>query len=210
MAPPPIVLICGCRRYEDYLAAAIRRFGRQSGWDVIGVVGGNVTQYNPDTNILTVATADTYEALPTKLHAAFVWIMSNCPLTPGIFKTDDDMVFDQAALIDTIYSNLSTPYWGVKVSTCSAGVIESSRIGVRFADRTLTPNYQSAIYCHGAGYWVSARSLKVILAAGDVYRLSYIEDVCTGFVLNQAGIVPQRIRVPYKEESRTPDLLLLK
>jgi hypothetical protein len=192
------------------LVAAIRRFKRQRGWDVVGLVGGDVTRFDPDTGILTVAAADTYEALPTKLYAAFTWIMTNRPLTPGIFKTDDDMVFDQAALIDTIYSNLSMPYWGVKVSTCSAGVIDSSRVSARFVDTTLKPTYQAAIYCHGAGYWVSARALSVILASGNEYRSSCIEDVCTGFVLNRAGFVPQRIRVPYKEESRTPDLLLLK
>jgi len=210
MSPPPILLICGCRRYEDYLVAAIRRFKRQRGWDVVGLVGGDVTQYDPDSNILTVAVADTYERLPAKLHAAFTWIMTNRPLTPGIFKTDDDMVFDQAALIDTIYSNLSTPYWGVKVGTCSAGPIDSSRVSARFVDTTLKPSHQAAIYCYGWGYWVSTRALTVIHASGNEYRSSYIEDVCTGFVLNRVGIVPQRIRVPYKEESRTPDLLLLK
>ena len=175
---------------------------RQTGWEVIGVVGDAETNFDPDTRVLTVTAGDTYETLPAKLHAAFVWISKHRPLCPGVFKTDDDMVFDRAALVDTIYSNLAVPYWGVKVDACSAGVIEKAGIGDR-------ATHQAAVYCYGAGYWISARALKVVIAADD-YRSSYIEDVCTGFVLNRVGIVPQRIRVPHKEESRTPDLLLLK
>jgi hypothetical protein len=209
MSPPPILLVCGCRRYKEYLTAAIERFGRQTGWEVIGVVGDAETTFDPDTRVLTVAAGDTYETLPAKLHAAFVWISKHRPLCPGVFKTDDDMVFDRAVLVDTIYSNLAVPYWGVKVDACSAGVIEKARIGDRFLNKTVTPTHQAAVYCYGAGYWISARALKVVIAAED-YRSSYIEDVCTGFVLNRVGIVPQRIRVPHKEESRTPDLLLLK
>ena len=203
MSPLPILLICGCRRYKEYLTAAIERFGRQTGWEVIGVVGDAETNFDPNTRVLTVAAKDTYETLPAKLHAAFMWISKHRPLCPGIFKTDDDMVFDRVALVDTIYSNLVVPYWGVKVDACSAGVIENVRIGPH-------AKHQAAVYCFGAGYWISAKALKVVLSAGDDYRSSYIEDVCTGFVLNRVGIVPQRIRVPYKEESRTPDLLLLK
>jgi hypothetical protein len=202
MSPPPILLICGCRRYKEYLTAAIERFRRQTGWEVIGVVGDAETNFDPDTRVLTVTAGDTYETLPAKLHAAFVWISKHRPLCPGVFKTDDDMVFDRAALVDTIYSNLAVPYWGVKVDACSAGVIEKAGI-------VANATHQAAVYCYGAGYWVSARALKVVIAADD-YRSSYIEDVCTGFVLNRVGIVPQRIRVPHKEESRTPDLLLLK
>jgi hypothetical protein len=210
MSPLPILLICGCQRYKEYLTAAIERFGRQPGWEVIGVVGGADTSFDSETHVLTVAAGDTYETLPAKLHAAFVWISKHRPLCPGVFKTDDDMVFDRVALVDTIYSNLVVPYWGVKVDACSAGIIDKSRIGERFLNASVTPTHPAAVYCFGAGYWISARALKVVIAAGDDFRSSYIEDVCTGFVLNRASIVPQRIRVPYREEKRTPDLLLLK
>jgi hypothetical protein len=49
-----------------------------------------------------------------------------------------------------------------------------------------------------------------ILAARADYDSSYLEDVCTGFVMNRAGWKPTRIRIPAEEYPRTPQLLALK
>lgn len=208
MTALPILLICGCRRYEEYLRAAIRRAERQVGWEVIGVVGQIATEpmFDKTTRILTLPVHDTYEALPAKLHAAFAWIAKHRSFS-GIFKTDDDIVFDNVALINTICDRIAVPYWGVKVSSCSAGVIDSSRVKQRFTDTTMKPSYPAAIYCHGAGYWLSPKALTLILDAKTEYDAAIIEDICTGAVLNQAGIVPKRVIVPYKEVQRIPDLL---
>jgi hypothetical protein len=81
---------------------------------------------------------------------------------------------------------------------------------MRFDDKTLQPRHQAAIYCYGHGYWVSAAALPHILAAGDEFRASYLEDVCVGAVLNRAGIMPARVALPYSELERTPELLSAK
>jgi hypothetical protein len=205
----PILLICGCRKYEDYLHAAIKRMSRPE-WDVIGIRGGGETvSFDEEHRILTLDSVDTYEALPAKLHAAYTWIHVNRPGIPGIFKTDDDMLFDLPALAATVAANTKIPYWGVTYSICQAAPINSVRIMNRFDDKTLTPSHQSAVYCFGAGYWISEVALPHIVAASADYKGSALEDVCTGFVLNRAGIVPQKIPVLCKEVPRVPQLLAL-
>jgi hypothetical protein len=211
MSKKPVLLVCGCRKYEEYVHAAIRRFDCPE-WETIGLVGDpteSVASFNETTRILTIPTADTYEMLPTKLHAAYTWIFSNRPGIPGIFKTDEDILFDMSALVQSVVSNTDIPYWGVTASICHEAPINQIRIQNRFEDKTLTPTHQSATYCFGAGYWLSKEALPHILSAKDVYASSYLEDVCTGFVMNRAGWGPQCIRVLFKEVPRTPSLLKL-
>ena len=207
----PILLICGCRKYEEYLHAAIRRSDRPE-YEIIGLIGDSSKelQFNPESRILTLPIADTYEALPAKLHAAFAWIHTNRPGVPGVFKTDDDMIFDMDALVSNILAHIDAPYWGVTASICRAGPVDEHRIQHRFEDKSLRPSYQTAAYCFGAGYWISKVALPVIVAAGDIYKDSALEDVCTGFVMNRAGIMPSRFRFPYKEMPRTHELLAYK
>ena len=208
--PKPVLLICGCRKYEEYLHAAITRFNRPE-WEIIGIRGGTEpTSYDPATRILTIEAADTYEALPAKLHAAYSWIHANRPGIPGIYKTDDDMLYDVPLLAKTLIENLERPYWGVTASICQAAQVNEGRIQSRFEDKSLRPTHQSAVYCFGAGYWLGATVLPTIVAAIDDYKASALEDVCTGHVLNRAGWMPVRIRIPCQEHPRNPQLLSLR
>jgi hypothetical protein len=205
----PVLLICGCRKYEEYLHAAIRRMTRPE-WEVIGLLGGaETTTFDADTRILTVATPDTYERLPKKLHAAYSWITVNRPGIPGIFKTDEDLLFDMSALVTAIREYATTPYWGVTSSVCHAAPVHPGRIQQRFEDKTLTPVHQTAVYCFGAGYWLSATVLPRIVEAAADYDGSALEDVCTGYVMNRAGWQPKRIPVVWQEVPRAPNLLAL-
>ena len=203
----PILLLCGCRTYEEYLRAAIRRMTRPDAWEVIAIVGGAQESFDATTRILTVAAPDTYEALPSKIHAAFAWISRERPGIPGIFKTDDDMWFDMDILATTVREHAERPYWGVAAGVCQPGQINDQRIQARFVDKTLRPSHQGAAYCFGWGYWIAATALPLIVAATTDYATSHLEDVCTGFVMNRGGIVPVRIRIPYKEMPRDNNLL---
>jgi hypothetical protein len=203
-------LICGCRKYEEYLHAAIKRFDRPE-WEIIGIRGGQEpTAYDPATRILTLEAADTYEALPAKLHAAYAWIHANRPGIPGIYKTDDDMLYDIPLLAKTLLENLERPYWGVTASICQAAPVNAARIQDRFEDKTLRPTHQTAVYCFGAGYWMNAAVLPSIVAAADDFKASALEDVCTGHVLNRGGWMPTRIRIPCQEHPRNSQLLSLR
>jgi hypothetical protein len=211
MTPKPILLIAGCRKYEPYLVAAIRRFA-DSTWEVLGVLGDPTVPepvYTPDTRILTLPCSDTYECLPAKLHAAYSWIAENRPGIPGIFKTDEDMLFNLKDLADAVTRHQSVPYWGVTASICQAAPVNPQRIQARFTDPALTPSHQAAVYCFGAGYWISKAALPIVIAASRDYKGSALEDVCTGFVLNRAGIYPTKVRLPFAETPRNAALLTL-
>jgi hypothetical protein len=204
----PILLICGCRAHESYLHAAMHRFAHPA-WTVVGLIGGaQEAAYNSANQILTVASPDTYEALPQKIHAALAWIRSTWPDAPGVFKTDDDILVrnldDLAAAVQT---HAAEPYWGLMVHRCHASYVPMARIKHRFTDKSFRPKHQSARYCFGHGYWLSAPALDVAVAAAADYATSYLEDVCTGFVMNRARWEPLSVPIPYKEMPRVPELL---
>lgn len=200
----PILLICGCRAYEPYLHTAIKRFECDD-WETIGIIGGAAeTSFDSNQRILHIAAPDTYEALPQKLHAAFTWISTHRPTAPGVFKTDDDMLINMQQLRAAISANQAIPYWGITVSRCNANYVNLPRIMARFIDKSLRPKHQSAIYCFGAGYWISSKALPHIVAARDEYLNSPLEDVCTGYVMNKAGIVPARCQTQHSEVPRMP------
>lgn len=206
----PVLLICGCQQYKAHLQAAIRRFTHHT-WRVIGVIGGgsNETAYDPVTGILVVAAPDEYEALPRKIHAALTWIVAEWPDVPGVFKTDDDILVQRLdELAAAVRTNIATPYWGLVTHRCYASYVPLARIQGRFNEKSFRPKHQTAHYCFGHGYWLSATALATIVGAGADYASSYLEDVCTGFVMNRAGVDPVRIPIPYKEMPRTPELLL--
>jgi len=43
---------------------------------------------------------------------------------------------------------------------------------------------------------------EMLIAASEVYKTSYLEDICTGYVLNNAGILPTELGLTYREISR--------
>ncbi len=190
----------------------MKRFSHPD-WRTIGIVGGaTTTVYDISSGVLELAVPDSYELLPTKIQAAFSWIYNTFPSSPGVFKTDDDMVYDDLAqLSKAIQENIQkcVDYWGVHTSKTQAGVIGQYRIQNRFEDKTLRPRYQAATYCFGAGYWVSRVSMGHISKSesAEEYQRSYLEDVCTGFVLNQQGIFPKKVDLSQREIRRNAALL---
>jgi hypothetical protein len=204
MPEKPVLLICGCKKYEPYLHAAIQRFKHDS-WTIIGIIGDSYEiNYNINTNILSLPVEDTYEALPSKIHAAISWCNTMVPTIPGIFKTDDDIFIDDLELLKkAIFSNITCEYWGLYTEICASANFTIDRINSRFTNKQLRPTFQSAHYCYGHGYWIGKSAIAAIVSAKDEYIASYSEDVCTGYVLNKVNIYPIRIPVTYKEIHRT-------
>ena len=114
------------------------------------------------------------------------------------------------ALVQTVLANQPLPYWGVTASICMEAPVNEFRIQERFEDKSLQPMHQSAVYCFGAGYWISAAALPAIVAASSEYETSALEDVCTGYVMNRAGWTPRRHRVGFEEVPRNAELLSMK
>lgn len=210
---PPVLLVCGCQKYLPYLHAGIKRYSRPANWRTIGFVGDSAASsatFDEESSILTLPVPDTYEDLPRKIRTAIAWVQSRWPSTPGIFKTDDDIVIpDLDSLNASIQSHIAarTPYAGLHVSTCGGGAVTRSRIESRFTDKQRTGTYKGAHYCYGAGYWLSTDAMRVAIAADQEYASACLEDVCTGYVMNCAGIKPVKIDVRYEERARDDALL---
>jgi hypothetical protein len=209
----PLVLVTGCQKYRTYLEASLVRFAHPA-VRIVGFVGdptGTLTTpvFDASAQIVTLPVSDIYEALPMKIHAAFSWAAATFPTVPGIWKTDDDIVYaSKEQLVATIHAMVAEPFWGLVVAACREGIVNPWRIHTHFEDKSLQPRHQAAIYCYGHGYWVSRATLPLLVVAGDTYRASFLEDVCTGHVLNQAQIFPRRdISVPHVELPRGPELL---
>lgn len=209
----PLVLVTGCQKYLPFVTAALKRFAHPA-VRLVGFVGDptgtrTAPDFNPATQIVTLPVSDVYESLPVKVHAAFAWAATAFPRVPGIWKTDDDIIyFNKEEWISTVQALTEENYWGLVVGACRENQVNPWRIQERFSDKTLQPRHQQAIYCYGHGYWVSRAAIPHVVAAGDVFATSYLEDVCMGYVLNRARILPKRgIVIPYNELPRGPELL---
>ena len=196
----PIMLIMACQKYKSHLLAAMERM-KHDAYTIIGVLGTSEST-TFEGGILSLQVNDTYEHLPKKIHAAVKWVHANCPNTAGIFKTDDDIFFnDMNQLGAAIVANMNTPYWGIYTDNTNGGAVDVSRIMSRCDDTTLRPRYQKAHYCYGHGYWLSKEVIPIVCMSTK-YETSFLEDVCTGYVLNLVGVYPVRIEIPYQERAR--------
>jgi hypothetical protein len=205
-------LVTGCERYRAFLEAAIRRFTHPA-VRVVGFLGDSTGVleapcFDSSRGVVTLPVSDSYESLPAKVHCALSWASEIFPQVPGIWKTDDDIVCaNKEHLIAAILAYYREPYWGLFVGACDEAPVSETRIQMRFQDKTLQPRHQSAVYCFGHGYWLNREALSYVVASTECYKSSYLEDVCTGYVLNSNGIFPKRCELAYSEMQRGPELL---
>jgi hypothetical protein len=207
----PVMLVLGCQKHRVYLEAAVRRFAHPL-VEVVGCVGDPTAPtavYDVSAGIVTLPVPDTYQDLPKKVWAALTWCKDTWPNTPGIFKTDDDISVNKKQLIESILRNITQPYWGFVPHSVQAALVHPIRLQMHNLTECAGVTHQSAVYCYGHGYWVSAEGLAAVRAGREDYWNSFLEDVCTGFVLNRAGMYPMQCPIPYKELPRGPELLSL-
>lgn len=167
--------------------------------------------------IVHLPVSDVYEHLPQKTWSFFHWARAQWPEALGVFKTDDDIVLADPAALARVFLATTTSgravadedYWGFVTERTSAGLVHGWRVRLRCdataADRLLRerpPTHPAAHYAFGHGYFLSQRAIEVVLAHKADFDASFLEDVCTGHVLNQHGLSPKRVDVAYVEEKR--------
>jgi hypothetical protein len=196
----PIIMIIGCEKYKSNLMRAIERM-RLPDCRVIGVIG-TTDPTTFDGTILSLHVEDSYEYLPKKVYIGICWLYMNFPDTVGIFKTDDDIFFnDYNQLHREIINNQDVPFWGIHVSHCGAGPVNVERI-IRLSDnKEIRPEHPSAHYCYGHGYWISKEAIPAVCCSED-FDSAFLEDVCMGHVLNKVGFIPKHVVIPYQEKER--------
>jgi hypothetical protein len=187
----PILLICGCQKYKQALFRAIKRFQHPS-YRVIGIVGDLTLPTHFNGVYLSLQVEDTYEALPMKIHAAFAWIHINYPNAAGIFKTDDDIHFENInTLVEQIQIHKSVPYWGHRIISAPAGPYRDS--DYKRYSISVRPMRDKSHYCAGNGYWVSKLLIPIVVNS-KLFQYG-AEDSIMGTVLNGAGYIPVLVSI---------------
>jgi hypothetical protein len=116
---------------------------------------------------------DDYEHLPQKMNAIYRWALANG--FEYLYKCDDDTLVDVPRLMREPYDS----YDQLGFSNCSHG---------------LNSRKCSCYITGGAGYWLSARAMRVAISApalplSNPHR--WAEDYTTGMALRGSGLVRQ-------------------
>lgn len=209
------IIICCCYKYE-------KQFERISKyWDKIEksdntlkffYLFGDKTisnaEYNETTRKLVLKNDDTYESLPKKIYEAIKYIYNTYANIDGIYKTDDDIVYDDLEkLVEEIKNCIKKyDYSGLKIDKTKGGIIKKKRL-VKFTNtienkKENSLSYDNATYCYGAGYALSNKAIKIYLLNKDYVNNQYLEDVCMGHILNMYDIYPNQMKSEYKEIKR--------
>lgn len=207
------IVICCCYKYHKNYELCLEKWkdtmSKYSSvfrfFYIFGTIG--TTKYNENTHILQIDVEDTYDALPKKICKAYEYILTNYPNTKGIFKTDDDIEFTNYDLLPLellTISQSSIDYAGMFLDqTKTASLIHPLRLQ-KFS--TIKDNvvysYDKAIYCYGAGYYISKKAIKYICNDSEYVYSRHLEDVTIGYILNKYDIFPTQLHSTCREITR--------
>lgn len=203
---PIIILLCGCQKYINSVKNAIIRWTNPN-WKVIALIGDptlDISRYNINDNILYLNVNDSYEYLPSKIYAGIEWCYKQWPNLKGIFKTDDDIMFENYnKMVTCILENTHIPYWGLHVDSISGGLVHQTTIERCFNDKSLKDiQYYKTTHCFGAGYWLSNDVIKHITQYKSFFDNIGLEDTNIGYIINKGGWIPKHIPNPWWQLQR--------
>lgn len=162
-------------------------------------------EYNNKTKELILKVDDTYESLPKKIYEAINFINLNYPEIGGIYKTDDDIEYDNINdLLEQLKKNQikQIDYCGFVIDKVKSGLIKEGRLK-KFSNRNVeNAKYDMSNYCYGAGYYISKKSMNFISLNKKYIYGQFLEDVCIGHVLNKYKIFPIKLNGKYREVKR--------
>ncbi len=156
---------------------------------------GKGNQNSQNENVIILDCEDNYESLPIKVKKMFEWVLNNRPQVEYIFKTDDDITFNFEKLKEqfiTIHKE-NKDYCGYVINLNHSK--SSYHIG-RCDNKELNQPIEMlpAIYCAGGGYFLSKKSLKIVVSEIEKYQ-NIFEDYSVGKTLNKNNIYPYDINL---------------
>jgi len=141
------------------------------------------------SNLHALDVGDEYEDLPEKVLLAFQWVRETYDRIEGVFKTDDDIVFD-VSILNYIRLLGWVPYWALQ-----NGHIFHQQIHDHVYARASRPlevkALEKCVHALGRGYYVNQHCIEILtedIAASTA--LSYHEDYLVGLLLNRHNIFP--------------------
>jgi len=164
------------------------------------------TNYDENTHVLQLDVDDDYDSLPKKICKAYQFIMDNYPHIEGIFKTDDDIDFtNNCGLVLELVMALQNGdnYCGIFIDKTRPMKICTARLK-KFNNlkSNIIYSHDGAIYCHGAGYYISKKSAMYICSNIEYVSYRHLEDVTIGYILNKYGIFPTQLYSECREIPR--------
>jgi len=143
-----------------------------------------------DGNIVYLPCGDNYEDLTIKVQKMMEWIINNYPHIDYVFKTDDDIRFDFIKLSE-IYSNICARNINFGGQLVRVGKHVSTYHYDKCSDTSLEfpVKMEETTYCCGGGYFLSKKSVNVLLNNIDKYK-NIFEDYSIGRTLTSCGISP--------------------
>lgn len=205
------ILVCCCYKYYKQYEYISKKWNKIDDNNIkIFYLFGNEkiknSYYDSKTNILLLKVNDNYESLPKKIYLAIRYILEKYPEINGIYKTDDDIVYQKIDILIKIIKycyNNDINYSGLIIDNIDRDKISDRRIRKRFENKKINNIYHSdAIYCYGAGYYLSKTSMKIIKEHQIYIYKQYLEDVSIGHILNKYNIYPIRMNLKFKEIKR--------
>jgi len=149
-----------------------------------------------DNKYLVVKTKDDYHSLSLKTLRMCKVIYARFPSIRGMFKCDDDMILNHAAIENFIHSSLRFP---IHYSGNCRNVLEKQNniAHVRNKDTNLvtsateTITTPAAIYCGGPLYYLSHTALEIVNNIQEsIVSNIYYEDLMIGYILNSSSMYP--------------------
>lgn len=203
------IIVCCCYKYKNQhekISKFWNNIERKTKIFRIFYLFGNPkikkNEYIEKDKTLILKVDDTYESLPKKIYEAVNYIYTYYPEIEGIFKTDDDIEFENVSELLNELKYLcqkSIDFAGIVLDKVKAGTIKPSRMK-KFTNKNIEPpKYDMSIYCYGAGYYLSRKSMSCISSNKNYFYNQYLEDVSTGHILNKYKIYPVQMNTKYKE-----------
>lgn len=153
------------------------------------------------SNKLIIKMEDIYENLPKKIYEALTYIYNNYPTIQHIFKTDDDIEFENYdEIINEIRNKieLNADYAGLITESARGGYVKENKLH-KFNNPLKIAKYDKSVYCYGAGYLLSKKSIRIITENKSYMYSRCLEDVSIGHLLNNKNIYPIKMKSKFKE-----------
>lgn len=187
-------LFLSCQKYKNKREKSKKNSIK---YDYRYFIGNDKIEGEVEEDVVILECKDNYESLTSKTIEAIKWVSKNKPNIKYVVKTDDDVVIDKEKL-DEILLKLEQNSIDYAGEICQGGYYSKWHFGKcedPYLNKTLMP-VQNILYCKGAGYFLSKKSIDLI-ADIDSYENYYsiYEDATIGNILKSKGINPVGISI---------------
>jgi len=182
-------LFLSCEKYKNKREKSKRN---RIKYDYRYFIGDDKIKGEVEEDVVVLECKDNYESLTSKTIKAIKWISKNKPNIKYVVKTDDDVEINKEKL-DEVLLKLEQNSIDYAGEICRGGYYSKwhfDKCDDPYLNTSLMP-VPNILYCMGAGYFLSKKSIDLI-ANIDSYENYYsiYEDATIGNILKSNNIIP--------------------